>query len=186
MATRPAQLRQFLSKAELLFQISLTHTNSKRSVRYDMTHFKTTPVILNKSLRTLSWRSDQQYQTRPQCTVFRVCFGCVQCVCVCVCVYVPWSCCSAEPEADLEAAPSHWRWQSWQPWLQTSWWRFWAESWRRAGETVEHPPVPGSAQSTQGEQKTRLVLHTEKLNFINLLSPGVIPNIPAGKWRAQS
>lgn len=87
MATRPAQLRQFLSKAELLFQISLTHTNSKRSVRYDMTHFKTTPVILNKSLRTLSWRSDQQYQTRPQCTVFRVCFGCVQCVCVCVCMY---------------------------------------------------------------------------------------------------
>lgn len=88
MATRPAQLRQFLSKAELLFQISLTHTNSKRSVRYDMAHFKTTPVILNKSLRTLSWRSDQQYQTRPQCTVFRVCFGCVLCVCVCVCLPV--------------------------------------------------------------------------------------------------
>lgn len=34
---------------------------------------------------------------------------------------VPWSYCWAEPEDDLEAAPSPWQLQSLQKWLQMSW-----------------------------------------------------------------
>lgn len=82
------------------------------------------------------------------------------------CVCLPWSCCSTGPEADQEVAPSPWRWQSWQLWLQMSWWRFLVANSQRAAKKAEHPPVPGSTPSAQRQHGEHQGLHTESQTLL--------------------